>query len=597
MTTIKQQLLLDGQLISNKDPEMVISLDPVTGVQLDEDNLTADTIAYRFVENVTVETNHEVNLTFIYQRKYKLVVPLTLTQVRAELPIVVPKALPVKIFQEGTELPFSVTYNNQPVLESDIVDVVITPNANVEVTGNQWWVVDAPVIGGIVTAEYAFNVKVGEKLYPMTHTGQFEVASWNGKYFWMEDQTNPIFATKLSASQFTVNPVWRGKPVAHRVKPTVSTPPANTVVTWGASTASSDNVTLTTKFNPLLTYNGDLTITYVLDSTASPVENKTKVTVRDVKYIAQESGSALEHFVEGNIANTVTGYTWDVLRPAKKAWLAKGGKQIPWTDTRIRGEVIEGSTGQAYHTVQSRIDHFDEEGPMIEITGTNFGVANSNYLTYWLDGESGPKTAVKDLWVYITKSQLAVTSKGPIIGHYGEIVEVETESKWNGNVISNELVTFTAPSGSGIEFVSATATHVKWKVIQINDTTTDKETTPMLIVSRVGADGTGFIQRIVVKPTPYDITVTDAPKAVSMWDKGTTAPFTVYCNNRKANVTPALLTVVPNGVVKATATPGQWSIESDTDIEAHDVIVEFTYKLPLDAVLEEGPRSASGTIK
>lgn len=75
MSTLKQAAQVDGQTISNLDPDMVITLDSHEGVQIS--SKTEDTITYQFLKEVDQDTEYKLNLTFVYKDQYKTVVPMT----------------------------------------------------------------------------------------------------------------------------------------------------------------------------------------------------------------------------------------------------------------------------------------------------------------------------------------------------------------------------------------------------------------------------------------------------------------------------------------------------------------------------------------
>lgn len=75
MSTLKQAAQVDGQTISNLDPDMVITLDSHEGVQIS--SKTEDTITYKFLKEVDQDTEYKLNLTFVYKDQYKTVVPMT----------------------------------------------------------------------------------------------------------------------------------------------------------------------------------------------------------------------------------------------------------------------------------------------------------------------------------------------------------------------------------------------------------------------------------------------------------------------------------------------------------------------------------------
>ncbi|AEV89642.1 hypothetical protein OBP_205 [Pseudomonas phage OBP] len=82
MKTLKQAASVNGTVISNKDPEMVITLDPTPGVQISD--IGEDTITYSFTGDVEQDTVYTPNLTFTYKGKHRVVVPLSLTHKHIE---------------------------------------------------------------------------------------------------------------------------------------------------------------------------------------------------------------------------------------------------------------------------------------------------------------------------------------------------------------------------------------------------------------------------------------------------------------------------------------------------------------------------------
>lgn len=83
MKTLRQAASVNGVVISNKDPEMVITLDPTPGVQISD--IGEDTITYSFTGEVDQDTVHTPNLTFMYKGTHRLVVPLSITHKHIEV--------------------------------------------------------------------------------------------------------------------------------------------------------------------------------------------------------------------------------------------------------------------------------------------------------------------------------------------------------------------------------------------------------------------------------------------------------------------------------------------------------------------------------
>lgn len=77
MSTLIQAASVNGRVISNNDPDMVIVLDSNPGVQIS--SIQDDSITYAFIGEVTEDTVYSLNLTFTYKQKHKLIVPVQLT--------------------------------------------------------------------------------------------------------------------------------------------------------------------------------------------------------------------------------------------------------------------------------------------------------------------------------------------------------------------------------------------------------------------------------------------------------------------------------------------------------------------------------------
>lgn len=185
MTTLKQQLAIDGQVIPNNDPEMVITLDAHPSVQIKSGGIGVDTITYEFLGNIIQDSTYSLNLTFVYKGIHKLVMPLTFEHT-VNNPILNITNLPksVKIWDEGNDVPFTVSYLGDPEEEitGSISDVVITPNTYVATTGgSNWNIFNASTTGKALTeVDYAFNVTHGEETFGVKTRAKFFIDQWSG---------------------------------------------------------------------------------------------------------------------------------------------------------------------------------------------------------------------------------------------------------------------------------------------------------------------------------------------------------------------------------------------------------------------------------
>lgn len=216
MTTLKQSLAIDGQAISNLDPELVITLDAHPSVQIS--NKTESTITYSFIGAVTKDATYTLNLTFVYKGIHKLVMPLTFEQTVND-PILkvtnIPKS--VKIWDEGSDIPFTVFYGPEPgedITES-ISDVVITTNDYVESKGGSNWRIKGARESAVVNNEtdYAFNVTHGDDTFAIKAKAAFTIAQWNGIEFEVNMiPTQPqLECTVGMETKFYFKPTYRGK--------------------------------------------------------------------------------------------------------------------------------------------------------------------------------------------------------------------------------------------------------------------------------------------------------------------------------------------------------------------------------------------------
>lgn len=83
MATLKQTLSVDGRVLSNNDPDLVIKLDSHPAVQISK--IEPDSITYGFTGLVTPDAVYKLNLTFTYKGTLTKVVALELTHIASVL--------------------------------------------------------------------------------------------------------------------------------------------------------------------------------------------------------------------------------------------------------------------------------------------------------------------------------------------------------------------------------------------------------------------------------------------------------------------------------------------------------------------------------
>lgn len=147
MTTLKQQFAIDGQAISNNHEDMVITLDAHPSVQIK--TIQDDSITYEFLGDVAQDSTYKLNLTFVYKKLHKLVLPLTLKHTLND-PLISTTypTKTVKVWDEGklSDINFKVYYTGttpQTDITATMTNVVITGNEFITIeNGSDWRVIN-----------------------------------------------------------------------------------------------------------------------------------------------------------------------------------------------------------------------------------------------------------------------------------------------------------------------------------------------------------------------------------------------------------------------------------------------------------------------
>lgn len=170
MTTLKQQFAIDGQAISNNHEDMVITLDAHPSVQIK--TIQDDSITYEFLGDVAQDSTYKLNLTFVYKKLHKLVLPLTLKHTLND-PLISTTypTKSVKVWDEGklSDINFKVYYmgtDPRTDITEKMTNVVITGNEFVTIENNTDW----RVIKGNTTQ--SFNTELGIT-FDVEHEGKF----------------------------------------------------------------------------------------------------------------------------------------------------------------------------------------------------------------------------------------------------------------------------------------------------------------------------------------------------------------------------------------------------------------------------------------
>lgn len=494
---IKQQLMVDGQALDNNDPLLVIKLDPSTGVQL-ADERGADTLTYLFVNDVAEDTEHNLTLSFLYKDKYYAEVPLTLSQQSVARAVVVDKPLDVTIFEEGSAYPFDVTVDGESVLGT-IKEVVITATDYIHTSGGaNWWIYDGPTAGGEITVQYDFKVVGRGKDIPVTHTAKFNLAAWDGKYLKLEGAPVGIFTANGNPYSYSYSATFHGKPYSDKVRLLAMDWP--TVV----SETTEGNVNTVTVSSAV----GNWTrVDFIYDRTdsATIVENVDRVTVNTEVRVQTDTGLRLTRV--GDIQH-ISGWLGDQL-VLENYFLLENGNTVPWTDPRIVGEIIEGSSTKPNRNPQAKIIGYDVKGPIIEFTGPDWDVESNNYMKFWMEADPATTTDVSEFYITPKVVKLSVPiAPASFTGKLGQQKTVTVTVMSGDTVVPNNTEGLVFAPADHLKFISATETTVTYEITFDNTTAYNTSISPVVTVSLPKHLSTTYNQAITVTPTRL-VTITD----------------------------------------------------------------------------------------
>lgn len=191
MTTLKSSVRIAGQVISNNDPQMVITLDAHPSVQIA--SIQDDSITYEFKGGVTQEALYNLNLTFTYQGRYEVKVPCTFKHTVVQVDYEVrPADLHVKAWESGNALPFQVWHDGVDItsqLESvtrgtatEILDYSYAPDTPAAMS-KYWWLCQVAV-GPEKTVPVEYTFKLPASIDPAqivrNASGNFVIAAYDG---------------------------------------------------------------------------------------------------------------------------------------------------------------------------------------------------------------------------------------------------------------------------------------------------------------------------------------------------------------------------------------------------------------------------------
>lgn len=395
MTTIKQSLMVDGQSLSNNDPDLVIKLDSHPGVQIS--NIADDAITYSFAGDVTEDTIINLNLTFTYKGLNRLVVPMKFTQT-AHDPVLVVNSIPlsVNIFQEGDEFPFTITDASGDITAT-VKDVVITPTSYVTTTGGKnWFIDDAPNAGVAAKVKYAFTVTSGGVDLPIISEATFDIPAWDGQALKVTNVT-PFGAT-IGAEEIFEATIWyKGKFDATKATLT-SLGQAGGYMSIAGQTPGEAGKLLIRVNGTAQTY--DLTTTLVFTKVNVGGGSTAGKDYVNINVTARSLPDKLNWF---NANGDPTGPYNGVGYQSAAGQIYRGGKQLQWDDPDIEATISMGTAGNPAVALEV-LGGDANRGILYRILGTQVGTrVYHNLLSLRLKSNPGKYQMLNNnIWVSVT---------------------------------------------------------------------------------------------------------------------------------------------------------------------------------------------------
>lgn len=216
MTTLKQQLAIGGQAISNLDKDMVITLDAHPSVQID--TIQEDSITYKFLGDITQDTTYTLNLTFVYKKLHKLVMPVTLSHVVNDPSIQISwPTKSVKVWDEGSwdDIPFTVMFLGTDPAEditASITNLVMVSNEYITITDNtKWRITNGDKTQAVNTnLNFTFDVEHNGTVYHCKGQVIFNIAKYDGIDYKVE-LVGTAEGTVNTPSKLYFKPTYQGR--------------------------------------------------------------------------------------------------------------------------------------------------------------------------------------------------------------------------------------------------------------------------------------------------------------------------------------------------------------------------------------------------
>lgn len=196
MSTLKQAMLLDGQALSNNDPNMVITLKGADAAKVEITTIGNDSITYSFKEGVPTDTLYDLSLSFVYKELYSLDIPLSLVNLGTVKDWeIVDTPIAATCWERSEALPFKVMKGEEDIT-SQLVDVSFVPKSVLKAgdTGAKSWTIESESAFSATTLKVMYSFRLPDDLPEITRTyeGTFNIAEYDGLELKVVPLTEPI---------------------------------------------------------------------------------------------------------------------------------------------------------------------------------------------------------------------------------------------------------------------------------------------------------------------------------------------------------------------------------------------------------------------
>lgn len=196
MSTLNQAMLLDGQALSNNDPNMVITLKGADAAKVEITSIGNDSITYSFKEGVPTDTLYDLSLSFVYKELYSLDVPLSLVNLGTVKDWeIIDTPIAATCWERSEALPFKVMKGEEDIT-SQLVDVSFVPKSVLKAgdTGAKSWTIESETAFSATTLKVMYTFRLPDDLPEVTRTyeGTFNIAEYDGLELKVVPLSDPI---------------------------------------------------------------------------------------------------------------------------------------------------------------------------------------------------------------------------------------------------------------------------------------------------------------------------------------------------------------------------------------------------------------------